>query len=275
MSKQGEKGITWTDATFNPVVGCSKVSDGCRSCWAEKAARLHYHDEFPNGWDGHVKLFPERLEWPLHRRKPMRIAVGLMGDLFHEQVPDEFIEQIFDIMRKSHLHTFQLLTKRPRGVLQYWKWRSEKYLAPNMISVWPENAWLGVSCENQTAADDRIPILLQAPAAIRFVSLEPLLGPIDLRSVKMGCGWNALNCACSGACNHAKLNWVIVGGESGPGARPMQIERAHSIVEQCKPAGVPVHVKQIHLNGKLSKNMDEWPEDLRVREFPNAKDFRK
>lgn len=245
MSKQGKTGISWTDATWNPVVGCTKVSEGCWNCWAEKAARLHYHSEFPNGWDGTVKTFPDRLEWPLHRQKPIRIAVGLMGDLFHEDVPFEFIERVFDVIRKGQKHVFQLLTKRPQRALDYWSWRKRDYLSPIMHSIWPSNAWLGVSVENQATADERIPLLLQIPAAVRFVSAEPLIGPIKLTRHHAWCPTHDYAGGfCTGQCPDRRyIDWLIVGGESGPGARPIHPDWARSVRDQCQTAGVPFHFK--------------------------------
>lgn len=263
-------GISWTDQTWNPIVGCSHVSAGCDHCWAERMAKLHYHSKFPNGWSKHGPIsFPERLEQPLHWRKPRRIAVALMGDLFHDAVPDEFIDKVFTMMAFCRRHTFQLLTKRPDRMHAYFlndrpghidytagQLMSQDFgymvgsfkclRQPNVaggIEGWPlPNVWLGVSCENQAAAAERIPLLLQTPAAVRFVSCEPLLGPINLDGDDaedihaLGCGGD---CDCA-----PKLDWVIVGGETGPGARPMHPDWARSLRDQCRAAGVPFHFKQ-------------------------------
>jgi protein gp37 len=295
MGIQDKSGVSWTSATWNPIVGCRHISAGCDNCWAEKAAKLHYHSEFPNGWDDHVKLFPERLDWPLHRRKPLRIAVGLMGDLFHEQVPDEFIGSIIGHMAMAQQHTYQILTKRPKRMLEYFRRMSDSF--PHMCVQ--KNLCLGVSCENQTAADERIPILLKAPAAVRFISLEPLLGPINLFAVKTPDGdgpGNDLTWIGEGA----GIDWVIVGGESGPGARPMHPDWVRSLSNQCQTAEVPFHFKQwgewvpggcvgiydirkktqvfldrtrmLRVGKKVAGRMLDGHEWL---EFPKAKDFRK
>jgi protein gp37 len=252
MGTQRKDGISWTSMTWSPLVGCSKVSPGCENCWAERAARLHSHDEFPNGWDGHVKLFPERLEQPLRWRKPRRIAVGLMGDLFHDAVPDEFIDKVFAIMALCPKHTFQVLTKRSKRMLKFLSDTSRFWATLGFL----DNVWLGVSCENQAAADERIPLLLRTPAAVRFVSLEPLLGPVNI-------DW-----ALRPLMDDPSLDWVIVGPETGPNRRPCPIDNIRSIVQQCKSSGIPVHVKAIEIDGKIVKSVGEWPEDLRVREFP-------
>lgn len=277
--------ISWTDKTWNPIVGCTKVSAGCANCWAERMARLHYWDEFKDGWDGFVHKFHERLEQPLHWRKPQRIAVGLMGDLFHEDVSNEFIDRVFATMADCPEHTFQILTKRPARMLAHLtEW--ESMAGRLMHGISPNWIWLGVSCEDQKTADERIPILLQTPAAVRFVSIEPMLGAVNLPEKAL--------CPCScyagrprnphpDCAGQPTIDWVIVGGESGPGARPCRIEWIESVVAQCKAAGVPCHVKQLgaypvwagtetkpitHSHGK-NDNPEEWPESLRVQEFPS------
>jgi protein gp37 len=236
--------ISWTDKTWNPIVGCTKVSPGCDHCWAERMARLHYHNEFPDGWDGHVKLFPERLEWPLHRHKPLKIAVGLMGDLFHGTVPDEFIDKVFASMALCPQHTFQILTKRPERMSNYLiadrgghretadridesagDWFRVDPDGESVTTIWPiPNVWLGVSCEDQKTFEERWGYLRQIKAAKRFISFEPLLGNIEMQS--------------------ELPDWVIVGGESGPGARPMHPDWVRSIRDQCQMAGVHMHFKQ-------------------------------
>jgi protein gp37 len=203
----GKTKIEWTDATWNPVTGCTKVSQGCKHCYAERfAKRLGY--DFSQ-----VELHPERLEIPLHWKKPRRIFVNSMSDLFHRDVPVEFIAEVFNVMARASHHTFQLLTKRARRLAS---------LAPFL--PWPENLWVGVSVET---ADYlwRIGCLREVPAAVRFLSLEPLLGPIP--DLPLG-----------------HINWVIAGGESGPGARPMRAEWARSVRDQSLAAGVPFFFKQ-------------------------------
>jgi len=251
-------GISWTDQTWNPIVGCTKVSSGCQNCWAERMAKLHYHGDFPNGWDGHVKLFPERLEQPLHWRKPRRIAVGLMGDLFHDSVPDEFIENVFWQIGLAKQITFQVLTKRPermqRFLSAFYRYAADQAIVAQTRSDWYgvryenppvmpfENLWIGVSVEDQKTADERIPLLLQTPAAVRFVSLEPLLGPVDLRNIAPHDDfWTD---SVDTPDPSRKLSWVICGGESGPGARPMHPDWVRSLRDQCVSAGVAFHFKQ-------------------------------
>lgn len=205
--------IEWTDATWNPVTGCNKVSPGCAHCYAETFAERFrgvpgHH--FEQGFD--LKLWPERLEQPLQWSKPRRVFVNSMSDLFHERIPAEYVQRVFDVMRRAPQHEFQVLTKRPERALE---------LAP--LLPWPENVWMGVSVENQRWTS-RIDLLRQIPAHVRFLSCEPLLGPltVDFRGI----------------------HWVIVGGESGPGARPMSAEWASSLRDQCAAADVPFFFKQ-------------------------------
>jgi protein gp37 len=256
--------ISWTDQTWNPIVGCSKVSDGCQNCWSERAARLHYHDDFPNGWDGHVKLFPERLEQPLHWRKPRKIAVGLMGDWCHEDIPCSFQEQIFRTAISAPQHIFQFLTKRPLIMSQLVPPMMNRICGPHWIM--PKNIWLGVSVENQKTADERIPLLLQTPAAVRFVSAEPLLGSIKLTRHHAWCPTHDYEGGfCTGACPDRRyLDWLIIGGESGPGARPMHPEWPRYLNDQCQSVGIPIHFKQwgewapLGWQHEMPRKMDAW-----------------
>jgi protein gp37 len=274
--------IEWTDQTWNPVTGCTKVSPGCANCYAERQFPRNYGSdcvltrygglrlrEF-----GDVECHEDRLDQPLRWRRPRRIFVCSMGDLFHEDVPAEFIWRVFRAMASAPQHTFQVLTKRPERM---------KLMIPRIRQTLPdrlEHIWLGVSVEDQQRADERIPLLKQMPAAIRFVSCEPLLGPIALDPVWLCPGGDEC-----GACEpQAHISWVIVGGESGPRARPCDVAWVRSIVEQCKAAGVACFTKQLGANvrdrndagslGRLRlKNRKggdpaEWPEDLRVREWP-------
>lgn len=364
--------IAWTDATWNPIVGCSRVSEGCRHCYAEKiAARFSgpgqpYHGlavHTKSGearWTGKVRVIPERLTDPLRWMRPRRIFVNSMSDLFHEGLTDTAIAEVFTVMASAPQHTFQILTKRPERMrdlvtrLQYIQGlqlvqtkdgRSHLLITARAIfredfqraldagavryapgqehkpaSRWdPPNVWLGVSAEDQATADARIPLLLQTPAAVRFVSAEPLLGSVDLKKLRSpfyetpggtgrevypldglmaipDCDWEV-----------PRLDWLIVGGESGPGARPCDLAWIRSLVAQCRAAGTPVFVKQLgsrpigewgpnpptyHLTDttvspwcdsvELSRTkggvwklvdrkggaMDEWPADLRVQEWP-------
>jgi protein gp37 len=257
-------GIEWTEATWNPVTGCAKVSQGCKNCyalreWPRMAAAKHtvyFGREFTD-----VQCHPERLDQPLRWRRPRRIFVNSMSDLFHADVPDEFIDRVFAIMglcfAMERGHTFQVLTKRTDRMRQYLSnpdtvWmvtRAMKALGPelpgeNSPPTWPlPNVWLGVSVEDQETADERIPLLLDTPAAVRWISAEPLLGPVDLLATPAG----DILCRCGGCMEmtrDTRLDWVIVGGESGPKARPMSPDWARGLRDQCAAAGVPFMFKQ-------------------------------
>ncbi len=245
----GDTSIEWTDKTWNPVTGCTKVSDGCKHCYAERL--------FPRAYPGRaftkVRCHPERLEQPLRWRKPQRIFVNSMSDLFHEDIPDEFIGLVFRTMchPDAARHTFQILTKRPERMLAFCRQMDEFGWIPpdNACGItWPlPNVWLGVSVENQETADERIPLLLQTPAAVRFISAEPLLGPIDLKHgnwIPPRGGGPKVNIYRPLETQGPSLDWVIVGGESGPKARPMHPQWARDLRDQCVAAGVPYFLKQ-------------------------------
>jgi protein gp37 len=344
--------IEWTKRTWNPMVGCSKVSAGCQNCYAIKDA--HRLAGNPNSkissvyagltercsdrteWTGKVNFVPERLQLPLKTRKPTTWFVNSMSDLFHESVTDEQLDQIFAVMALTPQHTYQVLTKRPERMLEYLNskefnasghlsgrgsWASEMadFACENLRGYfWVEqegesssdhvfdklmrvtsggdlpNVWLGVTVENQKAADERIPLLLQTPAAIRFLSCEPLLEEIDISQVTEAPGddygdgaiylhpltgerWmrdgfeKELN-------DYSQINWVIAGGESGSKARTCEATWLDSIVVQCAAAKVPCFVKQLGSKchglgtGYTGKggNPEEWPQNLRVRQFPNV-----
>lgn len=205
--------IEWTEATWNPVTGCDKISPGCAHCYAmtfaERFRGVPGHP-YEQGFD--LKLWPERLGLPLKWKSPRRIFVNSMSDLFHPDIPDAFIVRVFETMAKAHWHTFQVLTKRP-----------ERALEMSQRVSWPSNIWMGVSVENQRWAG-RVDTLRQIPAAVRFLSCEPLLGPMHL--------------------DLAYIDWVIVGGESGPRARPMEAEWATSLRAQCAAHNVAFFFKQ-------------------------------
>jgi protein gp37 len=210
--------IEWTDATWNPVTGCTKISAGCDNCYAERFSerfRGTAGHPFEHGFD--LTLRPERLEQPQRWRQPRMIFVNSMSDLFHKDVPKEFISRVFDTMEAAHWHTFQVLTKRSSLMRNFLR---DRYgTAPG-----PAHMWFGVSVEDGTKLS-RVKHLQEAPAGMRFLSLEPLIGPI-------------------GDLNLAGIDWVIVGGESGPRARPMKIEWVRSVRDQCKSAGVAFFFKQ-------------------------------
>lgn len=292
-------GIEWTDATWNPLRGCSRVSEGCRHCYAEGVAGrfsgpgLPYEGLIAKGgqWNGQIKLVPDLLDQPLRWKKPRLIFVNSMSDLFHENVPTEYIDKVFAVMAMAHWHTFQVLTKRPermrayfadlkksfeRGfnVCSYFSASDEDIKRIANVPQGLPNVWLGVSVEDQAAADERIPMLLETPAAVRWVSAEPLLGPVDIgrwleptgvtcmdvcpddRFVdKDGHEQIEVNGCMEPICRHCGLvatwtgyddglDWVVVGGESGKDARPMHPEWARSLRDQCAAAGVPFLFKQ-------------------------------
>ena len=278
--------IAWTDASWNPICGCSKISTGCLNCFAEKMQfRLSQMGNetyqsvatYNNGWrnfNGKTAFVESALEKPLHWKKPRKIFVCSMGDLFHESVSFAWIEKVMGVIEQCPQHTFQILTKRPDVMAEYFNGTGKRF----ELSCLP-NVMLGVTAENQEQADKRIPILLSIPAAKRFVSVEPMLGAVDLTELDYRCEdqlWevNALvGTACcynskspSAYCEgEPKLDWVIVGAES-LGRKPGRAcfhGWVTGIVEQCKNAGVPCFVKQIHKADKLIKDPAGWP-----REFP-------
>lgn len=392
--------IEWTDASWNPIRGCTRVSEGCRNCYAEKMAarfsgpglpfegfaeRTVLHGlgkTHPNArgtrWTGRVELVPGALVEPLSWRKPQRVFVNSMSDLFHEALPDEAIDRVFAVMLLAPRHTFQILTKRPARMVEYFKGRDlyERVLRwANVVrSERPKDElgrigvsnpadaafrpwiWLGVSVEDQKTADERIPLLLQTPAAVRFVSYEPALGPVDFGDyifAPMRCGAcgsmairydtnpkglptidspvhatvegrpvpqapgacmlgapltgepgaeRCVKCDSLAVVHLPALDWLIVGGESGAGARPFDVAWARSVVAQCKASGVAAFIKQLGSRPYICQgdgacridshgcrqrygfcaltmsvrdpkggNPEEWPADLRVREFPSGR----
>lgn len=311
----GDSAIEWTDKTWNPVVGCTKVSPGCKNCYAKtlhdqrhkahkagKPMAKQYAKPFEK-----VQLMPERLREPLTWKAPRRVFVNSVSDLFHVDVPDDFLDRVFAVMALAGRHTFQVLTKRADRMAEYMK-RLAKSVEPLQRAArdmgytfkyrrddgeelpllpWPiPNVWLGVSVENQEAARDRIPLLMNTPAAVRFLSCEPLLGELKLDQW-LNCYWTGTNWCRTVATRLVSLSWVIVGGESGPGARPCRVEWVRDIVAQCKADGTPVFVKQLGsgpeagdgvdvrqtlaLRSKKGGDMTEWPNDLQIREFPKVK----
>ena len=297
--------IEWTDATWNPVTGCSVVSPACTNCYAMKLAgtRLKHHPSRTGltqaskagpVWNGQVRFNEQWLDQPLHWKRPRRIFVCAHGDLFHEDVPDEWIDRVFAVMALAPQHTFQVLTKRSNRMREYLTRRCGQPISPlegemsgrteggaqgagvarpsamapgvprsesQTVGFRPppatarhplSNVWLGVSVEDQIRADERIPDLLATPAAVRFVSAEPLLGPIDFNDIPwptdrprfpetddISDGRSALRMI-----DGARLDWVIVGGESGPNARPMHPQWTRDLRDQCAAAGAAFHFKQ-------------------------------
>jgi len=206
--------IEWTESTWNPVTGCTKISAGCVNCYAERMAKwlcAMGQKNYVNGFE--LTCHPHAIEISLHWKKPRIIFVNSMSDLFHEDVPFDFIRQIFDVMRQASWHTFQVLTKRAERLSE---------LAP--LLSWPDNVWMGVTVENADCAF-RIDHLRDVPAAVRFLSMEPLLSAVE-------------------DMNLDNIDWVIVGGESGPGSRPIEKEWVSDILRQCRDADVPFFFKQ-------------------------------
>lgn len=278
MSKK--TAIEWTDATWNPVTGCAKVSAGCKHCYAErewprmtKLVPAYAGRDFTD-----VRTHADRLAQPLRWKKPRMIFVNSMSDLFHADVPDEFIDTVFAVMALSPRHTFQVLTKRPERMRDYLSsaevvqrvihqafkldceagaWMNADHNIGGYKIMPLPNVWLGVSVEDQAAADERIPLLLDTPAAVRWISAEPLLGPVrlsalfglvtddeDVRIDALDGTFVTSRYQEEPTPLGARLDWVVVGGESGPKARPMHPAWARSLRDQCAAAGVPFLFKQ-------------------------------
>ena len=284
----GDKtGIEWTDATWNPIRGCSRVSEGCRHCYAERVAARFSGPGMPyeglpkvsrmlpvqRRWNGTVRMVAEHLADPLRWKKPRRVFVNSMSDLFHESLTNEQIAAVFGVMAAAPQHTFQVLTKRAARMRAWFEWaastseyhairrcgdEAEKHGAPVYVKrkkdgrspwndsrcSWPmPNVWLGVSVENQSAADERISELLATPAAVRWISAEPLIGAVDL-SAFIGGPYVTIPGDTVVDSYNAGLSWVVAGCESGPGARPCDVKWLRWLRDQCRDAGVPFFLKQ-------------------------------
>jgi protein gp37 len=342
-----QTGINWTDSTWNPIRGCSRVSPGCENCYAESTAARFSGPGMPYEglakpsarglpkWTGEVRFIEEHLADPLRWRRPRRIFVNSMSDLFHERLPNEEIAAVFGVMAAAPRHTFQVLTKRPERMREWFRWiadEGDELLAvvdeepPSgspipgacacfakekaiggvlrdkdwreaMRAPWPlPNVWLGVTAEDQQRLDERVPILLDTPAAVRWVSAEPLLGQLDLTRIDAEAKarvdgmyqinpLTGRNTDMGRPCRDvARLDWIVVGGESGPRARPFDLAWARSIVDQCQTAGVPIWVKQLGADpidgtagcsvwqrDKAGADWTDWPAELKVRRFPEAR----
>lgn len=273
--------IEWTDATWNPVTGCTVVSPGCTNCYAMRLAGTRLRDHASRAgltraskagpvWTGEVRFNEAWLRQPLQLQRPRRIFVCAHGDLFHEAVPTAWIDQVFAVMALAPRHQFQILTKRAERMRDYCISRFTTEAGSDALCealealgaedplAWEAplpNIWLGVSAEDQARADERIPHLLATPAAVRWVSAEPLLGPIDLETIVLrhfGARPNDLSQRLGdyvrplsgNFTDSPKLDWIVAGGESGPGARPMHPDWARSLRDQCAAAGVPFLFKQ-------------------------------
>jgi protein gp37 len=305
--------ISWTDFSWSSVTGCSPIGAGCDHCWANSLHSMR-HKAHLNGKKmaaqyevtfSTIQLHPSRLEDPFRLRESSKIATCLGGDLFHEKIQNEFIAAVFAIAAACPHLTFQMLTKRPGRMVEWFKWvgsRSQMLMHESAkqymgyenkkrpainTEVWPlPNVWMGVSVWDQPSADEFIPILLNTPAAIRWVSYEPALGPLGLSKYL-----SIPQFDCPIATDHERcgLDWVVCGGESGKNARRCDVQWIRSIVDQCKDAEVPVFVKQMgdystrvdptdDVRGPVTKRIlwqkragsdpAEWPVDLQVRQFP-------
>lgn len=295
--------IEWTDATWNPIIGCQVVSAGCKNCYAMRLAGtrlknhptregLTYNTKRGPVWNGEVRFNEKALDQPLRWKRPRMIFVCAHADLFYEGVPSEWIDKLFAVMALCPQHTFQVLTKRPKRMREYFQNPLfEKRLTNAVVALEPNawdtkrwltfdlplpNVWLGTSVENQATADERVPHLLQTPAAVRWLSCEPLLGPVNLdtwyetidpycdHQIKPLSGYLSGDGFTPGYQSSKHIDWVVVGGESGPNARPMHPDWARSLRDQCDAAGVAFHFKQwgewYPIYGRGTLNGDEETE---------------
>lgn len=356
--------IQWTTDTWNPLAGCSKISAGCANCYAikdavrlagnpnpkiaEKYAGTTKTENRKMNWTGRINLASDEvLTQPLRWTRPRKIFVNSMSDLFHEDVPFTFIEKVFGVMALCPQHIFQVLTKRPQRMKEFFDWSDNDFCHENTVGDFSDyiydrngvkphlkvagwgsysqkdeegikdtefiyegkiplpNVWLGTSVENQKAADERIPFLLETPAAIRWLSVEPLLEQVDLtrifptKDTKINClsgvevVWSE-TFGCSETYPTEQISWCVVGGESGNNARPCNIDWIRSVVNQCVVAKTPVFVKQLgakpylrevghgsgkevdapfHISDKKGGQIEEFPSDLQIREMPNFQEI--
>ena len=341
--------IEWTDATWEPITGCTIKSAGCTNCYAMRLAggRLRNNPSYEGltkpskkgpVWTGEVRFNARHLTQPLHWKKPRRIFVCSRGDLFHEDVPDEWLDKVFAVMALAPQHTFQVLTKRPERMPRYLEDIGERcFRGDHWATAWSRyngvrgalydiarsagklellghlkklplpNVWLGTSVEDQARADERIPHLLNTPAAVRWVSYEPALGPVDFSRLGLWLckHWKSEDALSSAPwCPDDPSKWwwepqalrgpgqvmldqIIIGGESGPNARTFDLQIAYDTIAQCRAADVAVYNKQLGSRWAKARNtgrdrrmqrmydhkggnMEEWPEDLRVREYPDG-----
>ncbi len=309
-------GISWTDETWNPIVGCSKISPGCQNCYAAESAKSVRLQQFPQyqavkEWNGVIAFVESALPKPLRWKKPKKIFVCSMSDLFHENVTDEMRDRVFAVMRLCPQHTFQVSTKRPENAIKYLTEKTRIRIANLLNSYSPlnpytllghkeqyrfatsrhlvtfplPNVWVGVTVENQEMANQRIPTLLEIPAAKRWLSMEPLLGKVDLENIIFPDG-DIAGVLSESNCHlwyDNLINWVVIGGESGKNARPCNVNLIQAIADQCKQSGVAVWVKQlgknsigdtgyrVHPKGDLvGSKFENLPKSLQIREFPNA-----
>jgi len=257
------QGVSW-----NPIVGCSHAGAGCANCYAERAAGGRFLVNTPKyagltrnqRWTGEVRMWEPELDKPLHWRKPRCVFVCDMGDLFHRRLRPGSVDRVIEIVHDTPRHRYLFLTKRPRIMaadMALWELTDEGV---------PRNAWFGASAWDQASADANVPHLLRVPAAVRWLSLEPLLGPVDILSSLTG----RVHEQHGDEFFLPDMHFIVIGCESGPSRRPCELEWVRSVVEQCAAAGVKCFVKQLDLDGRVSHDPAEWPEDLRVREYPDA-----
>ena len=288
------KGESW-----NMIAGCTKVSPGCANCYALRDSwRIMNNPKRPERyadvcervgnrppfWTGLVNLDYDALEQPLHWRKPRTVFVASMSDLFHDAVPYSFIDRVMRIIASAPQHTYQILTKRAERMRHYFERGCFEHQGEGAWGMPLDNVWLGVTAENQEQADRRIPHLLETPAALRYVSVEPMLGPVDLCEPYPNREMPGSNIYYPWMIQ--QLDWIIIGGESGSNARPMDLRWTRDLIGQCHDADVPVFVKQLGSAwaqkagrytdtpwsvgdpGRKGENIEAWPKDVRVREFP-------
>ena len=257
-NQDGTRGVTW-----NPITGCSKISPGCKNCYAEKMSkRLAGRFGYPEDDPFRVTFHPDKVYLPMDWKKPRTIFVCSMGDLFHENVDISWIRAMVEVMLAADQHTYQILTKRPQRMKECLDWLFDGRLLPNKL---PDHIWLGVTAENQEQADKRIPILLRIPAAVHFVSIEPMLSLVNMYrhlpgDIDSG-GFDPQGFSIS-LDSWPGVDWVIVGAETGPGKRPMDLDWARSLRDQCQAAGVPFFFKKDsngnrELDGRLWEQMPE------------------
>ncbi|HEY9866398.1 MAG TPA: phage Gp37/Gp68 family protein [Candidatus Obscuribacterales bacterium] len=294
--------IQWADETWNPIVGCSRTSPGCKNCYAAVAAQSYRLQQFPQyqkvkDWDGTVEFVESQLDKPLGWKKPKKIFLS-MSDPFHKNVPFEWIERIFSVIEETPQHTYQILTKWPHRMIDFFDWYSARCSDHSVDLQWrmPDNVWLGVSCENQQTANERIPLLMKIPAKVRFLSCEPLLEPLDLSKFlpiewsEIAEDWIESWPGIGSYSTNDYPNWIIAGGESGAGSRPCHVDWLRDIASQAQSAKVPVFIKQLGSNAIASTpyiddvannhyclklkdrkggDINEFPEDLKLQQFPN------
>lgn len=284
--------IAWTDETINPIVGCSRISAGCEKCYAETAAKTARLQQFPQyqkvaKWNGTVEFVESQLIKPYEWKKSKKIFICSMADIFHENVPFDWVEEIFYMIENCPQHTFQILTKRPERMIEFFDWYIARNSDHSVELQWtmPDNIWLGVSCENQAMADKRIPLLMQIPAKVRFLSCEPLLEPINL-SKFLPIEWSEIaedwieSWPGIGSYSTDYPNWIIVGLESGSNARRCDLQAVHSIINQCQTAKVKVFCKQLgtvwakesgtYKQDRKGASPELWDKSFNVQEFPNC-----